>query len=270
MQRFAQDDQYIFELVDRGRGAEVFRRWPRESLESARALELEAAVTAGRAGTDAVLVVSVNGRTLLETPAPDAGRTAAVRAAFGSADLVDAVNAFRIEAAYRFRDASDAHPVGATGVRLAADVAVTSERLRSTVYVNGRLFRPDRGYFLAVLDPAAGRAIDTRTFDVSWRADESAALAAFIQAIPDGAAVVVATEFDASRELSGEAVEALRTLGLAVDLRGEFQTMHAAIGVKGAAPGTALEASNRSSVSLSLGRMDTREVQLSSVALSWR
>lgn len=268
--RFVQDDQHVFELVDRGRGEELFRRWPRELLEHRGALELEAGVSAGRNDTGAVLVVSLNGRTLLETPVPGASRSTTFRAAFTSGDLVDDVNSFRIEASYRFRDPADAHPIGSTGVRVAADVAVASELLRSTVYVNGRLFRPDRGYFLAVLDAATGRVVDTGGFDVSWETRESDALVSFIRAIPEGAPVVVATEFDASRELSAGAVHALRSLGLAVDLRGRFQTMHAAIGVKGAAPGTGLEVSERLTATLSLGQMDTREVQLSSVGLSSR
>jgi hypothetical protein len=41
--------------------------------------------------------------------------------------------------------------------------------------------------------------------------------------------------------LGEDAVQALRTLGLAGDLRGRFRWSHAAIGVKGAAAGQALE-----------------------------
>jgi hypothetical protein len=51
----------------------------------------------------------------------------------------------------------------------------------------------------------------------------------------------VATSYDASRALTADAVAALRTLGIVTDLRGRFQVMHAAIGIKGAAPGTAFE-----------------------------
>jgi hypothetical protein len=265
--RFQQDDEQVFELFDRGRGDELFRRWPRESLEAADALEITAAVTEGRKNTIGQIVISLNGRTLVEVPAAGAESVTRVEAPFATADLADAMNAFRIEAGYRFLDVTDAQPIGTTGVRLAADVAVTSELLSSTVYVNGRLLRPDRGYFLAVLDAATGRIVDTGVFDVSWEAGESDALISFVHAIPDGAPVVVATEFDASRELSEEAVEALRSLGLSVDLRARFQTMHAAIGVKGAPPGTALEVSGRLTATVSLGQMETREVQLSSVAL---
>jgi hypothetical protein len=56
-----------------------------------------------------------------------------------------------------------------------------------------------------------------------------------------GWTAVLATNYDASRALTADAVEALRTLGMTADLRGRLRVMHAAIGTKGAAPGTALE-----------------------------
>jgi hypothetical protein len=42
--------------------------------------------------------------------------------------------------------------------------------------------------------------------------------------------------------LSPEAVDALRTIGASGDLRDHFRWGHAIVGVKGAQPGTALEA----------------------------
>ena len=42
--------------------------------------------------------------------------------------------------------------------------------------------------------------------------------------------------------LGEEAVAALRSIGATGDLRGKFRWSHAIIGVKGAAPGSALEA----------------------------
>jgi hypothetical protein len=118
-----------------------------------------------------------------------------------------------------------------------------------------------------VIDPPTGRIVRTGGFDVSWSAAEADAMATFVGGVPAGAVVLVATEFDASRELSEAAVAALADLGLEADLRGQFQAMHAAIGVKGAAAGTAIEGTDRVHVTLTLGDMDRREVQLTSLTL---
>ncbi len=258
--------EYIFEIVDRGHGAELFRRWPYGELADKRELVFEARLTSGRPGTEGALVVSLNDRALFE--ATDAGGSGFTmhRVPF-TPDLLEGMNAFQLAAAYRFTEAAETHPIGTTGVRLAADVEVTSDRERAVVMVNGRMFRPDRGYYLVAIDPASGRVLDTGAFDLSWSESDAAAMVAFIDRVPAGGVVVVATEFDASRALTDEAVAALSTLGLAVDLRGQFQVMHAAIGVKGAAPGTALERTDRLRASLSVGRMDTREVELGSLVL---
>jgi len=53
---------------------------------------------------------------------------------------------------------------------------------------------------------------------------------------------VVAAADEASRLLSPQAVEALRTIGASGDLRDHFRWGHAIVGVKGGLPGTALEA----------------------------
>ena len=43
------------------------------------------------------------------------------------------------------------------------------------------------------------------------------------------------------QNLTGEAIDALRSIGAAEDLRDKFRWSHALIGVKGARPGTVLE-----------------------------
>jgi len=262
--RFGSD--HIFEIVDQGHGGELFRRWPRPSLVDKRELVMDARVTPGRAGTTGALVVSLNGHTLLEAPDADRAEARTYRVPF-TPDMLDGMNAFEIAATYAFLPTAERHAVGTTGVALAADVAVTADRQRAVVTVNGRVFRPEQGYFLVAIDPESGSVLRTGNFDVSWRTDESEALVRFLADTPRGAVVVVTTEFDASRALTAEAVTALSGLGLTVDLRGRFQVMHAAIGVKGAAPGTAVENTDRISTTLRLGEMDQREVQLGSLAL---
>jgi hypothetical protein len=66
-------------------------------------------------------------------------------------------------------------------------------------------------------------------------------LADFVSNLADGTIVLVAAKDEASLALGEEAVAALRSVGGQADLRGCFRCGHALIGVKGAAPGTALE-----------------------------
>ncbi len=259
--------EYIFEVVDQGRGQELVRRWPAGELRERRELRIDALVTEGRSDTVGELVVALNGRALLEAPEAGGSEPVSYRVPFTPEDVVEGINTFEITASYRFAETAETHPVGTTGTRLAADVAITADRERAVVTVNGRVFRPGRGYFLVVLDPVTGRIVQTGGFDVSWNREESDALVRFVDAVPAGAVVAVTTEFDASRELTDAAVEALTSLGLGTDLRGQFQVMHAAIGVKGAAPGTALEETDRQHASIAVGQMDGRVVELGSLVV---
>jgi hypothetical protein len=110
------------------------------------------------------------------------------------------------------------------------------------IYVDGVNVSPDeRGYNIVVLDPASGQVEETGHFDTFLHQDESRQMADFITHIPDGRIVAVAVEDEASRNLTAEAVEALRTIGADEDLRGMFRWGHVVIGVKGVAPGQALE-----------------------------
>ncbi len=260
-------DDFILELRDHGRGAELYRRWPRTALEGARGLELGGFITAGREDTSGELVVSLNGEVLLESRGDGVEQEATYRVAFDPEQLVAGSNLFTIWADYRQADTATSHPIGATGVSLPADVALRADRERARVQVNGRVFRPDKGYFLVVLDPYTGEVVDAAEFNVSWYAEDSEAMQSFIREIAPGSPVLLVTEFDASRELTAGAAEALRSLGVDTDLRGEFQMLHAAIGVKGALPGTALETTDPIRAELSLGEPDAREVQLTGLRL---
>jgi len=111
------------------------------------------------------------------------------------------------------------------------------------IYVDGRNVSLDeRGYNVVVLDPASGALEARGHFDTFASEEESTRLAEFITGIPDGRIVAVAVEDEASLHLTEEAVLALRTIGAREDLRDMFRWEHALIGVKGAEPGQALEA----------------------------
>jgi hypothetical protein len=109
------------------------------------------------------------------------------------------------------------------------------------IYLDGvEVSLNQRGYNLAVISPQG--EVQSASFDTHLDPAASGALAAFIAAAPQGATVAVAAADEASLNLGEEAVAALHSIGAAGDLRGKFRWSHAVIGVKGSAPGSALEA----------------------------
>jgi hypothetical protein len=77
--------------------------------------------------------------------------------------------------------------------------------------------------------------------------------------VPLGHLVAVAAADEASRLLDQDAVDALRGIGATADLRDRFRWGHAIIGVRGAAPGAALEAlDGLQPVTLTVGEGATR------------
>jgi hypothetical protein len=110
------------------------------------------------------------------------------------------------------------------------------------IYVDGRNVSPEgRGYNLAVMDPQTGAVEATASFDTHLDGEASQALADLMASIPTGRIVAVAVRDEASRLLSEEAVQALRTIGAESDLRGKFRWGQAIIGIKGAQPGQVVE-----------------------------
>lgn len=110
------------------------------------------------------------------------------------------------------------------------------------IYVDGVERSPNgRGYNLVALQPD-GRFLGAAAFDTHADPAASARLAGWVAALPAGAVVAGAVRDEASMNLGQEAVDALRALGVAEDLRGRFRWGHAFIGRTGDPPGTALEA----------------------------
>ncbi|HEM62096.1 MAG TPA: hypothetical protein ENO24_07380, partial [Chloroflexi bacterium] len=91
-------------------------------------------------------------------------------------------------------------------------------------------------------------------FDTYANEFEAQDLADFIAQIPDGRIVAVAVRGDGATSLTDQAVQALGSLGGQIDLRGTEGFSHALIGVKGAAPGSALEDSGQGNTYLHVGR----------------
>jgi hypothetical protein len=111
------------------------------------------------------------------------------------------------------------------------------------IFVNGiDAAQNKRGYNIVVLDQATGKIEASEVFDTFASTEESARLAQFIDKIPNGKIVAVAVRDEASRNLTQDAIEALRSLGTRGDLLGRWRWSHAIIGVKGALPARASDA----------------------------
>jgi hypothetical protein len=141
--------------------------------------------------------------------------------------------------------------IGTTGVQAPTAIEVNSGGATDFAYItvgtgdgarDGSVHRP--GYNVAVIQPRTGKLLDRRGFDTtpSGSEAEAAALAAFIEQVPDGRIVAVALQGDGTAHLNGEAVAAFAEIGGRADPRGHSGWSHAIVGVKGAAPGSALEA----------------------------
>ncbi len=149
--------------------------------------------------------------------------------------------------------------IGTTRIEAPVNLAVQSAGLEvgnlAHIYVDGHDVAPNaRGYNVAVIHPQTGQVEQVAAFDTHLDEGASQALAAFLSRIPQGRIVAVAVADEASRLLGTEAVEALRGIGAAGDLRERFRWGHAVIGVQGAAPGMAAEAMDwKQPVSLVVG-----------------
>jgi hypothetical protein len=152
------------------------------------------------------------------------------------------------------------HRLGSTGVTVPVDVVVQSSGQpygdQASIRVGiGEVAANRRGYNLVALEPSGGIQ-DRVTFDTCGDPAASGALARWVQALPAGTIVLGAVKDDASSLLAAVAVDALATLGLHGDLRGGYRESHAFVGLKGARPGSALEALGPRAVEVRLGEPD--------------
>ena len=141
--------------------------------------------------------------------------------------------------------------IGQTGVVAPKDIAVTSAGFLAGKFAsltfNGReTYATKRGFYLMAIDPRGLDSPSLQMFDTFRDDSESVRLADFVRRLPPGTIVAGAVSDDASVNLTQEAVEALETLGLSLDLRGHFRWSYAFIGVKGASAGAAVQASDPS------------------------
>ncbi|MCB0198803.1 MAG: hypothetical protein KDI03_01925, partial [Anaerolineae bacterium] len=97
------------------------------------------------------------------------------------------------------------------------------------IWLNGHDISPNqRGYNLALIDGATGEVKAVDSFDTHGDPAASPALVDFVQQAGPGDLLAVAVKDTASDQLSAEAAQALRDLGLS-DLRGRFRWAQAGI-----------------------------------------
>jgi Interleukin-like EMT inducer len=137
--------------------------------------------------------------------------------------------------------------VGKTGVESPVSILARSAGEETGdfahIYVNGVDLSPgERGYNLVALDPRDGGILGRGAFDTHSDPKAGFRLAAWVEGLPSGSIVVGAVRDEASMSLSEEAMAALKSLGVEMDLRGHFRWGHAFIGSIGAPSGSAVEA----------------------------
>jgi len=110
------------------------------------------------------------------------------------------------------------------------------------IFADGADLSPNRrGYNLVAWSPIDGHLLGADAFDTHGDMTASARLAAWIAGLPSGTVVAGAVRDEASMNLGTDAIDALRSLGVATDLRNHFRWGHVFIGAAGSAPGSAQE-----------------------------
>ncbi len=135
--------------------------------------------------------------------------------------------------------------IGGTGVDTPVDLEVNSGPDFAFITVGFDEDAVDasahrRGVNLAVLNPESGDVVEIKGFDTAANVFEADTLRQFIAKIPAGHIVIAATQGpDAAAFFNADTAAAFASLGLKT---GQLTPPFSAIGVKGAAPGTALQA----------------------------
>ncbi len=166
--------------------------------------------------------------------------------------------------------------IGQTGVQAPTPIEVHSGGPADFAYItvgtgdearDGSVHRP--GYNVAVIHPRTGRLLDRQGFDLTRSGSEveAAALADFIRRVPPGRIVAVALQGEPVYWTEG-VVAAFREIGGQADPRSTGGGSHAIIGIKGAAPGTALEATGPGSGWLRVAP-DRRTLAMAVDAMVW-
>jgi hypothetical protein len=160
--------------------------------------------------------------------------------------------------------AGEAYRLGATGVRSPVDIELVSAGRGPqgqgglvSARVNGHevVDLPRRGYNVVALDGGDGHVLWSDNFDTFKSPAESRRMAERIATLPPGTIVIAGVKTDGGGQLTAEGVAALRSIGGQQDLQRTLWLAHALIGIKGAPPGSAVEASGPGRVTATVGRL---------------
>lgn len=164
---------------------------------------------------------------------------------------------------YRITEATNGDPayeVGRTGTYSPVDIVVTSAGKpygsTAVIWVNGenQELPRYRGYNVAVFDPQTGNAVKRSGFDTRRGEAESRRLVHFFERIRQGRIVAVALNQSGGAQITDAAFQAFRSVGASSDPREHpAYSSHVLIGVKGAPPGTAVEAIGGRSITRVIG-----------------
>lgn len=140
----------------------------------------------------------------------------------------------------------DDRTIGNTGIVSPVDITATGAGFDAgkfgEIYIAGKNVIPNtRGYHLVAINPRTGNVDGVGNFDTFADMTASKQLSDFVAALPLGEIVAGAAIDDASQKLSGDALSALRTLGVSGNLRKQFRAGHAFVGIRGSAEGQAVE-----------------------------
>jgi len=260
VEQFGTDEVFAIDLAAEQRGRHLERSLAYDYLRTQSVAQFEVAAVNPEAGRRDQVELLFNGRRLgrlaLGTePAPFR---------FHLLPPYCRVERNRLEFRYRYERAAlpredPRSRIGRTGIHAPVDLYVLSagkpHGWASSILVNGEELSPDRrGYNLVALDPTTGALVGPGSFDTFLHQEASAQLAAFIGRLPAGTIVVAAVKDEAAGQLTEEAVAALRQIGAREDLRGRLFASHLVVGVKGAPPGSAVEAAGDRRVEVVIGR----------------
>jgi hypothetical protein len=136
--------------------------------------------------------------------------------------------------------------VGTTGTRAPVPIAAVgaghSAGDFADFWVDGRPCGTNRrGLNVVAVDPGTGRVRAEAGFDLHATWSASRELRKFVETLPAGTIVALASRDETSRRFDKQAREALLRIGAKADLEGKWRASYAAIGVLGAPRGTALE-----------------------------
>lgn len=123
------------------------------------------------------------------------------------------------------------------------------------------------GINVTVIDPATGEVLDKKGFDTTASSNESILLTEYLNAIPAGQIILVATYGEAWNELTPEAMAALQKFGVNVTLEEMQGNYLAAAGVQGAAPASGAWALHESNAFLRISL--ERDQRSLSAAVDW-